>query len=49
MKRILIVLACLLVCVLFGCSSDKTPYVPTGDGLSWEEDSQKDTTAPTQV
>ena len=49
MKRILIVLACLLVCVLSGCSSDETPYVPTGDGLSWEEDSQKDTTAPTQV
>ena len=49
MKRILIILACLLVWVLSGCSSDDKPYVPTGNGLSWEEDSQKDTTAPTQV
>lgn len=49
MKRILVILACLLICVLSGCSSEEAPYVPTGDGLSWEEDSPKDTTVPTEV
>ena len=45
MKRFLIILACLLVCLLVGCSSEKTPYVPTGDGLTWDADVPKDTTA----
>ena len=49
MKRFLIILSCLLVCLLFGCSSEQTPYVPTGDGLTWEEDLPQDTTAPVQA
>lgn len=34
MKRILSLLLCLLL--LAGCTTDKTPYVPTGDALSQE-------------
>ena len=40
MKRIitLILSSILLLNCLCGCNSEKQPYVPTGDGLTWEED-----------
>lgn len=40
MKRILTILLCaLMVTGLFsGCGNDGTAYVPTGDGLTWDED-----------
>jgi len=34
-KRILAALLCALL--LAGCASEDTPYVPTGDGLTWED------------
>ena len=39
-KRILtLLLSCILLLGCFtGCSSEKAPYVPTGDGLTWDED-----------
>ena len=46
MKRLIICIICLLVCALWGCSSEDTPYVPTGDGLYWDADPTEDTTAP---
>lgn len=40
MKRIITLFLCaVLVTGLFcGCKNDDTPYVPTGDGLTWDED-----------
>lgn len=40
MKRIITLLLCaVLVMGLFcGCGNDNTAYVPTGDGLTWDED-----------
>ncbi len=49
MKRIGIVLACLLVCLLCGCAAEETPYVPTGDALTWEEDIPQNTTAAAEI
>ena len=46
MKRIAIILVCLLVCILSGCSSDEKPYIPTGNGLTWDEESPLSTTTP---
>lgn len=48
MKRLIICIICLLVCTLWGCSSEDTPYVPTGDGLYWDADPTEDTTAPAE-
>ena len=40
MKRILaFALSCLMLCsVLPGCNQEEVPYVPTGAGLTWDED-----------
>jgi len=46
MKRTFILILFLLICTLFGCASEDTPYVPTGNGLSWEDTSPQSTTAP---
>lgn len=48
MKKLIIFILCLLVCTLLGCKAEDTPYVPTGNGLSWEEHSPQNTTAPQQ-
>ena len=37
MKRLLALCLCLVLC-LAGCSAGEEPYVPTGDGLSYDED-----------
>lgn len=46
MKRFQILISLLLVCALFGCATEDAPYVPTGNGLSWDEASPQNTTAP---
>lgn len=46
MKRFFSFISCLLVCALLGCAAEDTPYIPTGDGLTWEEDSLQNTTTP---
>jgi len=40
MKRIIVFLlcTCLTMSLFSGCSSEDTPYVPTGNGLTWEDD-----------
>ena len=40
MKRLLALFFCIILTAgLFsGCGSEETPYVPTGDGLTWDED-----------
>ena len=41
MKRKICLLLCLSLCLscLWGCSiADEEPYVPTGDGLTWDDD-----------
>ncbi len=39
MKRFLAILLCLCLCAgLFGCATGGEAYVPTGDGLTWDED-----------
>ena len=38
-KTVALVLSCLLLAGLFsGCNSEDKPYVPTGNGLTWDED-----------
>lgn len=46
MKRLLAFILCLLVCNLWGCSTEDTPYVPTGNGLADDEYAIQDTTSP---
>lgn len=48
MKRLFALVSCLLVCALLGCAAEDTPYVPTGDGLAWDEASPQNTTAPAE-
>ena len=48
MKRLFALVSCLLVCALLGCTAEDTPYVPTGDGLAWDEASPQNTTAPAE-
>lgn len=40
MKQItvFVLIACLVAGLFCGCSSEEAPYVPTGDGLTWDED-----------
>ena len=47
MKKILCLLLAVWLLTLCGCNSDPdVPYVPTGDGLFWETDTQPDETLP---
>lgn len=48
MKRTLWMLLCwaLLAGMLAGCAPESHPYTPTGDGLSWDEDSPFQETEP---
>jgi len=46
MKRILALVLCLSTLLLCGCSGGEAPYVPTGNGLTWEDG---DTPLPTQT
>ena len=47
MKRLLgaFLCACMLLCCLAACSSTDDAYIPTGDGLTWDEDYTGPTTA----
>lgn len=48
MKRFLCMILCLSLTVcLFGCEDD-TPYVPTGDGLTWDDEVVTVSTEPEQ-
>ena len=40
MRSVIVVLlsVCMMLCCLSGCSRGESPYVPTGDGLTWEDD-----------
>ncbi len=38
MKRIIAILLCLALALPFAACSNDDPYVPTGDGLTWDED-----------
>lgn len=49
MKRITALLLCaaMVAGLLAGCAQEKQPHVPTGDGLSWENETQAVATSPT--
>ena len=49
MKRVTAFVLALVLCLLMGCSEDETPYIPTGDGLSAEEDLPLQETVPEEV
>ena len=39
MKRIFAILLCLALAIGFaGCGGSEEPHIPTGDGLTWDED-----------
>ncbi len=38
MKRALAIFLCLAMAALVGCKSGNEPYIPTGDGLTWDAD-----------
>lgn len=44
MKRILTLILTVFLCLLSGCAQEDTVYVPTGNGLTWEDDSPVSTT-----
>ncbi len=44
MKKLSTLLAVLLCCLLLGCQQEQTPYVPTGDGLYWDDGTPVNTT-----
>ena len=46
MKRFAAILLAITMCLLMGCSEEETAYVPTGDGLSAEEDLPQQETTP---
>ena len=50
MKKFFALLLCatMLSGLLSACKEDKTPYVPTGDGLTWEEATKPVTSKPTE-
>lgn len=50
MKRLFALLLCatMLSGLLSACKEDKNPYVPTGDGLTWEEATKPVTSKPTE-
>ena len=45
MKRIIALIMCMTSLLLFGCDTGEKVYIPTGDGLYWEEENLE-TTAP---
>ena len=47
MKRILALILAVLLCLLPGCAEEDTVYVPTGNGLTWDDDSPVSTTENT--
>ena len=50
MKRILcLVLCAAMVLPLFGCGTDDKAYVPTGNGLTWDDPTAPIATAPTEA
>jgi ABC-type transport system substrate-binding protein len=50
MKRILALLLCTaMVLSLLGCDTDDTAYVPTGDGLTWDDPTAPVATSPTEA
>jgi len=48
MNRIvcLALIAALLLCLLPGCQTEEGPYVPTGNGLTWDEEASPEATQP---
>ena len=48
MKRILSLFLALCLCLLAGCQEEDSVYVPTGDGLTMEEDEPQLETTPTE-
>ena len=46
MKRLIAILLTLSICLLMGCAEEETAYVPTGDGLTMEEDLTPQETEP---
>ena len=50
MKRILCLALCAaMVLPLFGCGTGDSAYVPTGNGLTWDDPTAPIATAPTQA
>jgi len=43
-KKTVAFLLCFILILLSGCSGEKEPYVPTGKGLTWDEESTPETT-----
>jgi len=48
MKRILCILLIAAMLCLPGCQTEEGPYVPTGNGLTWDEDIPLEGTQPTE-
>lgn len=50
MKRILAILLCIFLIsgAFSGCNVEEEPYVPTGDGLTWDEETEPTGSAVTQ-
>ena len=48
MKRFLSVLLILCFCLLMGCNEEESAYIPTGDGLTAEDDLPQSVTDPTE-
>lgn len=50
MRKILVLVLCFILCLsLFaGCKDTEEPYAPTGDGLTWEDDSVHNVSQDTQ-
>jgi len=48
MKRFLSVLLILCLCLLMGCNEEESAYIPTGDGLTAEDDLPQSVTDPTE-
>lgn len=48
-KLICLLLSCMLVLGVFsGCEATEEPYIPTGDGLTWDEDDPNAVTRPNE-
>ena len=49
MKRLIAIVLLFSLCLCAGCKADNTPYIPTGDGLTMDEDLPLDVTEPTEA